>query len=479
MKPLVAILIMCFMHTQVDVMGMSTEPYPKRNAYATIIYMGTPRDYEFFTAARVLFQSLIKLKTDADLIVIASRTIPQTWIKTLTYEGIIVKVVKDIPNPYAKNPKFERRFIFTLNKIHGWSLTEYERVVMLDVDNVFLRAPDELFQCGEFCAAFINPCIFHTGLFVLKPSNETFFKMLKEVHKKIPNKDGADQGFLTSHFHDLLDRPLFHPPIDGTERLTGLYRLPESYQMDAALYYLNLKWHTPCGLNSAITFPSIPMLKPWFWWSYPILPLGILWHEKRLETIGYRSDIHILIIQVCFYLFCLSVTLFIQRRSPYALVSERSSSTKMCMNRSHFVEQSPCHPIVRKSIIMIILILSYILPFSIVPTTIHPILGWANFLLGSLTFLVITINLFKLNILPVMIPWLEGFGMLLVMFWPYHSSGISRSLIMTTYAFLSSPSLWWCFKKLFLSPNGSESWEPLMTRTTLKHDVVTESSKLC
>ena len=60
--------------------------------------------------------------------------------------------------------------------------------------------------------------------------------MLKEVHKRIPNKDGADQGFLTSHFHDLLDRPLFHPPIDGTERLTGLYRLPESYQMDAALY---------------------------------------------------------------------------------------------------------------------------------------------------------------------------------------------------------------------------------------------------
>ena len=90
-----------------------------------------------------------------------------------TYEGIIVKVVKDIPNPYAKNPKFERRFIFTLNKIHGWSLTEYERVVMLDVDNVFLRAPDELFQCGEFCAAFINPCIFHTGLFVLKV--ETFY----------------------------------------------------------------------------------------------------------------------------------------------------------------------------------------------------------------------------------------------------------------------------------------------------------------
>lgn len=48
---------------------------------------------------------------------------------------------------------------------------EYDRVVMLDADNLFLRNPDELFQCGQFCAAFINPCVFHTGLFVLQASN--------------------------------------------------------------------------------------------------------------------------------------------------------------------------------------------------------------------------------------------------------------------------------------------------------------------
>ena len=92
------------------------------------------------------------------------------------HENVIIKVVKDIPNPYALNSKFEKRFIFTLNKIYAWTLMEYERVVMLDVDNVFLRAPDELFQCGEFCAVFINPCIFHTGLFVLKVEFFSFSK---------------------------------------------------------------------------------------------------------------------------------------------------------------------------------------------------------------------------------------------------------------------------------------------------------------
>ena len=99
-------------------------------------------------------------------------------------EDCIVKVVKDIPNPYASNANFDNQFMLSPNKIYGWSLLEYERVVMLDVDNVFLRAPDELFQCGEFCAAFINthPCIFHTGLFVLKVK---FFFIYTLYHKTI------------------------------------------------------------------------------------------------------------------------------------------------------------------------------------------------------------------------------------------------------------------------------------------------------
>lgn len=73
------------------------------------------------------------------------------------------------------------------------------------------------------------------SLLYFQPSNETFKSMLQEIQEKIPNRDGADQGFLTSHYNDLLDRPLFHPPADGS-RLTGLYRLPLGYQMDAVYY---------------------------------------------------------------------------------------------------------------------------------------------------------------------------------------------------------------------------------------------------
>lgn len=248
---------------------------------------------------------------------------------------------------------------------------------MLDADNLFLRKTDELFQCGQFCAVFINPCIFHTGLFVLQvefrsrpssnleirvaietfeekvremityscqyhyelflliftlqnsacdiflivlvnvslqPSAGVFKDMLHQLEVGKENPDGADQGFISGYFPDLLDRPMFHPPANGT-KLDGNYRLPLGYQMDASYYCklqensllaqpvehinllalialillfsdLRLRWNIPCGPNSVITFPGAPWLKPWYWWSWPVLPLGISWHEQRRRTLG-------------------------------------------------------------------------------------------------------------------------------------------------------------------------------------------------
>lgn len=54
-----------------------------RNAYATMMYMGTPRDYEFYIATRVMLRSLSRLGVDADLVVIASLDVPLHWVQTL------------------------------------------------------------------------------------------------------------------------------------------------------------------------------------------------------------------------------------------------------------------------------------------------------------------------------------------------------------------------------------------------------------
>ncbi|CAI5510244.1 unnamed protein product [Closterium sp. Naga37s-1] len=280
-------------------------------AYAAILYMGTPRDDEYYVATRVMLQTVRRTGTVADLVVLASEDVPATWTNTLKKEGVRVVRVSNIPNPYRTTSAFNPRFPFALNKLLAWRLREYKRVVLLDADNLVLKNIDELFQCGSMCAVFINPCIFHTGLVVLKPSVKVFKDMMQQL-RSLPSHDAADQGFLNRYFPTLLASPLFVPPTDGSA-LKGQFRLPMGYQMDAIFYNLKFKWEVPCSDNKIITFPGIAHLKPWFWWSYPLLALSLHWHAWRLSTIAYSSHLPACLSAGVFWLVVLALSHVIAR----------------------------------------------------------------------------------------------------------------------------------------------------------------------
>ncbi|CAA3028233.1 glucuronosyltransferase PGSIP8 [Olea europaea subsp. europaea] len=418
-----------------------------RNAYATMMYMGTPRDYEFYIATRVMLRSLVKLKANADLVVIASMDVPDQWVQAFEQEdGAQVMRVENLKNPYRS----QARFKLTLNKLYAWKLVEYDRVVMLDADNLFLGNTDELFQCGQFCAVFINPCIFHTGLFVLQPSKAVFDDMIHELEIGRSNPDGADQGFIGSYFPDLLDQPMFHPPSNGT-KLDGNYRLPLGYQMDASYYYLRLRWSVPCGPNSVITFPGAPWLKPWYWWSWPVLPLGIQWHEQRRQTLGYNAEMPLVLIEAVFYLGIMAVARL-----------ARPNLSKLCYRReekSIFFIQSGFKLIAIWSVLS-----AYIAPFFLIPHTVHPLIGWSLYLLGALSLSSIAISTFLLPILPVLTPSLGIFGALLVMACPWYSNGVIRALATFAYAFCCSPVLWMAFAKIMSCLQVSHEREAFLPR---------------
>lgn len=426
---------------------------PGRNAYATMMYMGTPRDYEFYVAVRVMLRSLRRLNVDADLVLIASRDVPSSWINKLHGDGVRVVMVDNMENPYRHQSNFDKRFTLTLNKLYAWNLVEYERVVMLDADNLFLQKTDELFQCGQFCAVFINPCIFHTGLFVLQPSQVVFNDMLNQLANGRENEDGADQGFLTGYFHDMLGKPMFRPKLNGS-RQNGLFRLPLGYQMDASYYYLKLRWSVPCGPNSVITFPGASWLKPWYWWSWPVLPLGISWHKQRLDTIGYGEELPLFVIEAIIYLMIIVIAkfrgFFLNTKGYYFY---RGPDREHCR-----------HPVFVRAMGISCLLGGYLIPCLLIPKTIHPLWGWGLYLLGSLSLVYSTIKAYPIPVLAAFTLWLGIFGVLVVMAYPKYPDGVVRAISVFVYAVVAIPVAWSAIIRVARSLDSSidrESQSPL------------------
>jgi hypothetical protein len=291
-------------------------------------------------------------------------------------------------------------------------LTEYERVVLLDADNLALRNMDELFLCGEFCAVFLNPCIFHTGLVVLKPSL-TVFQDMQEKLWKLYSFDAADQGFLTSYYPQLLDAPLFHPPrssplAPGAQLhqdqtpLQGLYRLPMGYQMDAIYYNLKFKWEIPCSENKVVTFPGLSALKPWYWWTWPILAMPLQWHQVRAASIGYAPEFKYALATTLLWCAILVFEWLVKLPAHSKLDSE-AHPLIACKGEKAWWPWSPasqdakgcfkafCPPRGCMSLKGLLRILSIpaagCVSYFLIPATAHPFVGWPLFFLGTIVLL--------------------------------------------------------------------------------------------
>lgn len=88
------------------------------------------------------------------------------------------------------------------------------------------------------------------------------------------------------------------------------------------------------------------------------------------------------------------------------------------------------------------IIAAYIVPILVIPHTVHPLLGWTLYLLGSFAFASITVNAFLLPMLPILVPWFGIFGALFVMAFPCYPDGVVRALVVFGYAFCCSPFIW-------------------------------------
>jgi len=114
----------------------------------------------------------------------------------------------------------------TFTKIKCWLLEKYSKCVFLDADVLVLRDIDDLFEREEFSAAPDAgwPDCFNSGVFVYRPSKETYNKLAQFASQQDASFDGGDQGLLNAFF--------------SSWRSTDISRhLPFTYNVTANTFY--------------------------------------------------------------------------------------------------------------------------------------------------------------------------------------------------------------------------------------------------
>uniref|UniRef100_A0A0N4ZGJ3 glycogenin glucosyltransferase n=1 Tax=Parastrongyloides trichosuri TaxID=131310 RepID=A0A0N4ZGJ3_PARTI len=189
------------------------------------VTLATNDDYAI--GALVLGESLKKVQTKYNLHIMITSEVSQPIKERLSTVYNSVTLVNVLDSNDKANLKLINRpdLGVTFTKLNCWRLTQYEKAVFLDADTLVLQNSDELFEREEFSAAADVgwPDCFNSGVFVFKPSDETYQKLI-DFALTHGSFDGGDQGLLNSFFSSWATGPSSH-------------RLPFIYNMTSGSFY--------------------------------------------------------------------------------------------------------------------------------------------------------------------------------------------------------------------------------------------------
>ncbi|KAK9758439.1 Glycosyl transferase family 8 [Popillia japonica] len=155
--------------------------------------------------ALVLAHSLKQAGTAHQLAVLVTPGVTNVMRKNLNDVFNVVEEVNLFDSKDEANLRLLKRpeLGVTFTKLHCWRLTQFEKCVFLDADVLVLVNADELFERDEFSAApdVGWPDCFNSGVFVYRPSMETYNKLVDFALQK-GSFDGGDQGLLNAYFSD-------------------------------------------------------------------------------------------------------------------------------------------------------------------------------------------------------------------------------------------------------------------------------------
>ncbi|CAI5714496.1 unnamed protein product [Peronospora destructor] len=354
------------------------EPPASRFAYVTVHYEGTSRDAEYVLGVQVMMHSIKMTGSPYDLVVLASESVSEKSKALFRSMGCRVLDVTNIKNPFVGGTLRNQNFIYTLNKLHVWNMIEYDRVVYLDADNVLIRNADELFLCGKFCAVFMNPCHFHTGLLVVTPSSTEYQRLLNALGH-LESFDGADQGFLSSMYSKMLRKAKLFTPMQASYtgvELEGLkksksepkgMRLPVGYNINHKYFYEQYHWKLFYLRQFASMTSPISPVKPWYWWAGFLMDLHAVWHDIRAtlpasqERYGAEEAVKTLLVFFSSLALLAAVLYALKITLPLRQIQQRC--TDLAMRNSKQVRYA----------FLALRIALVVLAFRLAPSRVHPL----------------------------------------------------------------------------------------------------------
>ncbi|XP_071950136.1 glycogenin-1-like [Antedon mediterranea] len=155
--------------------------------------------------ALVLGQSLRDVCTTRKLAILIAPMVTQSMRQQLSEIYDYIQQVDPLDSEDEANLALLARpdLGITFSKLHCWRLKQFTKCVFLDADCLVLRNVDDLFEREELSAApdVGWPDCFNSGVFVFKPSDETYAALLQcaVTHGSF---DGGDQGLLNTFFSD-------------------------------------------------------------------------------------------------------------------------------------------------------------------------------------------------------------------------------------------------------------------------------------
>ncbi|KAG5452300.1 Glycogenin-1 [Clonorchis sinensis] len=180
---------------------------------ARLSYVTLVTNAEYCLGALVLAASLRQTNTVKEITVMVTKGVTEAYRHLLRDAFDNVIEVQEIENP---DRSYVERFgrselLITFTKIRCWSLVQFEKCVYLDADTIVLHNCDELFEREELTAVPDPswPDCFNTGVFVFRPSIETYKALLK-LATEVGSFDGGDQGLLNTYFSNWLSKGISH-----------------------------------------------------------------------------------------------------------------------------------------------------------------------------------------------------------------------------------------------------------------------------